>query len=77
MASLDSLEAVAKHIASCTRCPLYSTAINHVPGEGSANAGLVCVGEAPGATEDEQGTPVRRRIWSAPHKNSRRGGFGA
>jgi len=57
MASLDSLEAVAKHIASCTRCPLYSTAINHVPGEGSANAGLVCVGEAPGATEDEQGRP--------------------
>ena len=57
MASLDSLEAVAKHIASCTRCPLYSTAINHVPGEGSATAGLVCVGEAPGATEDEQGRP--------------------
>ena len=57
MASLDSLEAVANHIASCTRCPLYSTAINHVPGEGSANAGLVCVGEAPGATEDEQGRP--------------------
>ena len=57
MASLDSLDAVAKHIASCTRCPLYSTAINHVPGEGSPNAGLVCVGEAPGATEDELGRP--------------------
>ena len=57
MASLDSLDAVAKHIASCTRCPLYSTAINHVPGEGNPNAGLVCVGEAPGATEDELGRP--------------------
>jgi DNA polymerase len=57
MASLDSLDAVAQHIASCTRCPLYSTAINHVPGEGNPNAGLVCVGEAPGATEDEQGRP--------------------
>src|SRR4029079_2238763 len=57
MASLDSLDAVAKHVASCTRCPLYSTAINHVPGEGNPNAGLVCVGEAPGATEDELGRP--------------------
>jgi uracil-DNA glycosylase len=57
LASLDSLDAVAKHIASCTRCPLYSTAINHVPGEGNPNAGLVCVGEAPGATEDELGRP--------------------
>jgi uracil-DNA glycosylase len=57
MAQLDSLEAVAAHIASCTRCPLYSTAINHVPGEGNPNADLMCVGEAPGATEDELGRP--------------------
>src|SRR5438132_14027877 len=26
MASLDTLEAIAKHVATCTRCPLYSTA---------------------------------------------------
>jgi DNA polymerase len=57
MASLDSLDAIAKHVASCTRCPLYSTALNPVPGEGSATAGLMCVGEAPGATEDETGRP--------------------
>ena len=57
MSKLDTLEAVAKHVSTCTRCPLYSTAINHVPGEGSPTAGLVCVGEAPGATEDEQGRP--------------------
>jgi DNA polymerase len=57
MASLDSIEAVATHIASCTRCPLYSTAKNHVPGEGNPNADLMCVGEAPGATEDELGRP--------------------
>jgi uracil-DNA glycosylase family 4 len=28
-----------------------------VPGEGNPDAGLVCVGEAPGQTEDETGRP--------------------
>jgi len=55
--SLDSIEAIATHVASCTRCPLYSTATNHVPGEGSAQADFMCVGEAPGANEDETGRP--------------------
>jgi DNA polymerase len=57
MSALDSLEKLAAHVASCTRCPLYSTATNPVPGEGNSNAGLMCVGEAPGATEDETGRP--------------------
>jgi uracil-DNA glycosylase len=57
LSSLDSLEAVAKAVASCTKCPLYSTATNPVPGEGDAHAKLMCVGEAPGATEDETGRP--------------------
>jgi DNA polymerase len=52
---LDSLDAVAKAVASCTRCPLYSTATNPVPGQGNPNADLMIVGEAPGATEDERG----------------------
>lgn len=55
--SLDSLESLAKAIATCTRCPLYSTAKNPVPGEGNPNADLMLVGEAPGATEDETGRP--------------------
>ena len=55
--SLESLSAIAGAVASCTRCPLYSTATNPVPGEGNPNADLVIVGEAPGATEDEQGRP--------------------
>ena len=55
--SLDTLDAIAKHVASCTRCPLYSTATNPVPGEGNPNADFMCVGEAPGATEDETGRP--------------------
>src|SRR5262245_4451589 len=57
LSSLDSLEAVAKAIATCTKCPLYSTATNPVPGEGNPHAKLSCVGEAPGATEDETGRP--------------------
>ena len=54
-ASLASLDAVAKSVATCTRCPLYATATNPVPGQGNPNADLMVVGEAPGATEDEQG----------------------
>ena len=55
--SLDSLDSVAKAIATCTRCPLYATAKNPVPGEGNPKAGFMLVGEAPGATEDETGRP--------------------
>jgi uracil-DNA glycosylase family 4 len=55
LANLDSLDAVAQSVASCTRCPLYATATRPVPGQGSPTAALMIVGEAPGATEDEQG----------------------
>ena len=60
LSSLDglaSLEAIAAHVAGCQRCPLYSTATRPVPGEGNPNADFMCVGEAPGATEDETGRP--------------------
>ena len=55
--SLDSIESLAKAIATCTRCPLYATAKNPVPGEGNHDADFMLVGEAPGATEDETGRP--------------------
>jgi DNA polymerase len=54
---LGSLASIAKAVESCTRCPLYKTAKNGVPGEGDEKARLVCVGEAPGANEDETGRP--------------------
>ena len=57
LGTLTSLDAIAAAVATCTRCPLYATAINPVPGEGDPNAGLICVGEAPGASEDETGRP--------------------
>lgn len=53
-ATLDDL---VRAVATCRLCPLSRDAKNPVPGEGNPNAGLVCVGEAPGATEDEQGVP--------------------
>ena len=52
-----TLGEIAQMVRTCTRCPLYATAINPVPGEGSATAQLMCIGEAPGATEDETGRP--------------------
>ena len=54
---LNSLEEIARTVEKCTRCPLYKTATSAVPGEGDPRAGLVCVGEAPGAKEDETGRP--------------------
>ena len=54
---LPTLGAIAAEVATCKRCPLYSTATNPVPGEGNPDADLMVVGEAPGATEDETGRP--------------------
>jgi uracil-DNA glycosylase family 4 len=54
---LQSLDEIAAKVNKCTRCPLYETATQGVPGEGDPKAKLVCVGEAPGAKEDETGRP--------------------
>jgi uracil-DNA glycosylase family 4 len=51
------LAQLAELIRRCTRCDLYKTATNAVPGEGNPNAGFMCVGEAPGAQEDATGRP--------------------
>lgn len=53
----DSLEAIAKTAAGCTACALHGSATQAVPGEGNPLADFVCVGEAPGQTEDETGRP--------------------
>ena len=54
---IESLDEIAEKVRKCTRCDLYKTAMKAVPGEGDPNAELVCVGEAPGAKEDETGRP--------------------
>ncbi len=51
------LEQLADLIRRCTRCDLYKTATNAVPGEGNPNADFMCIGEAPGAQEDATGRP--------------------
>jgi DNA polymerase len=57
MAAMETLDTLAAHVGTCQRCPLFSTATNPVPGEGNPNADFMCVGEAPGATEDQTGRP--------------------
>jgi DNA polymerase len=52
-----TIDALAELIAGCRACELFRTALNPVPGEGNPNADLVCIGEAPGATEDSLGRP--------------------
>jgi len=57
VASLPTLEEIAEHVAGCTRCALYKSAKHHVSGEGNPTAEVLCVGEAPGVNEDEEGRP--------------------
>ena len=53
------LDAIAEEIRSHGGCgfDVCEQATNMVPGEGSATAAVVVVGEAPGANEDAQGLP--------------------
>jgi uracil-DNA glycosylase family 4 len=53
----ESLATIADEVESCTLCPLYKTATRGVPGSGNPNADFMCIGEGPGANEDEQGLP--------------------
>lgn len=53
----EVLEAVAREVRACKRCPLHATRINAVPGEGDPCARVMLVGEAPGYNEDLQGRP--------------------
>ena len=52
-----ALAELAETIKNCTRCPLGSTRLNAVPGEGNVDADLMFVGEGPGFDEDRQGRP--------------------
>lgn len=54
---LATLAEIAAAVGACTKCALYKTAKHPVPGEGNPDADFMCVGEAPGATEDETGRP--------------------
>jgi DNA polymerase len=51
----QSLEAIREWIGDCQRCKLAGGRKTIVFGQGNPNAGLMFVGEGPGADEDEQG----------------------
>jgi uracil-DNA glycosylase family 4 len=51
------LETIAEQARQCRQCELGSLRTNAVPGEGSSNARIMFIGEAPGADEDAQGRP--------------------
>jgi DNA polymerase len=54
----EALKEVYERAHACTRCPeLARTRKSVVFGAGNADADLMFVGEAPGASEDEQGLP--------------------
>lgn len=48
---------LAQTINNCTRCPLGTTRLNAVAGEGNVDADIMFVGEGPGFDEDRQGRP--------------------
>lgn len=51
------IERLRAQIASCQRCRLHTTRTHTVPGEGSVDADILFIGEAPGRNEDLQGKP--------------------
>ena len=53
----ETLEKLRKEVEGCKKCPLWRERNNVVFGEGSPNAKLILVGEAPGRNEDLQGKP--------------------
>ena len=54
----DALKQVLAQARACTRCAeLAATRKSVVFGAGNADADLMFIGEAPGASEDEQGLP--------------------
>ncbi len=57
MSKKELMEAVADEVKACRKCELGKTRRNAVPGEGSLDASIVFVGEAPGYWEDVRGRP--------------------
>ncbi len=48
---------IVEAVKECKECPLHKFRKNPVPGEGSLNAEVMLIGEAPGRREDETGRP--------------------
>ncbi|MDH4330560.1 MAG: uracil-DNA glycosylase [Candidatus Moranbacteria bacterium] len=57
MTQKEKLEKLNEKMIACKKCALRKTCTQVVPGEGSANASIVLIGEGPGKKEDELGRP--------------------
>jgi len=53
----EQLDELNKKMAECSQCVLRRTCNRVVPGEGSADAEIMFIGEGPGKKEDELGRP--------------------
>jgi uracil-DNA glycosylase family 4 len=53
----NQIQKITSEINQCEKCELSLSRLNTVPGEGSVDAKVVLVGEAPGKREDELGRP--------------------
>lgn len=53
----DSLEQIASEVSGCTKCPLHTSRVKAVPGEGPKNAQIMFIGEGPGFHENQSGRP--------------------
>ncbi|MBN1825183.1 MAG: uracil-DNA glycosylase [Candidatus Eisenbacteria bacterium] len=56
-AGKGGLDAVREELGDCARCPLHERRTHLVFGDGDPRAGILFVGEAPGADEDRIGRP--------------------
>ena len=54
---LQRLDELAREVERCRRCPLYRARTHAVVSDGSPDARLMFIGEAPGRDEDLQGKP--------------------
>jgi DNA polymerase len=54
---MDELYEIRKSVITCTKCDLCKSRTNAVPGNGSKDAKIMFIGEAPGRNEDLQGEP--------------------
>jgi uracil-DNA glycosylase len=57
MSKQEQLQKLNDQMAKCSDCVLRSGCKNVVPGEGSADADILFIGEGPGQKEDELGRP--------------------
>ncbi len=57
MSKMDDIEKIVDLVKNCKKCSLHTTRNNPVVGEGSLNAKIMFIGEAPGSYEDRKGRP--------------------